>query len=69
VLENVLGLCGDLGLNLQVFGIEAPQFVAAAPLVFRSFILLYGADEIINFFVFIFVEELRVAQEFAEVFR
>jgi len=52
VLEDVLGLGGDLRLNFQILGIEAPELVAAAPLVLRGLVLLDGADEIVNLFEF-----------------
>jgi len=68
VCEDVLSLGGDLRLDFQVFGIEAPELVTAAPLVFRGLVLLDGAEEVVNLFEFILVEKFWVAQEFGQVF-
>ena len=63
--KDILCLGLDMRLNLEIFGIKAPEFITAAPFVFGGLVVLDVLQEAIDILKFVFFKKARISKEFS----
>ena len=67
VLEDFFRLSRQLGRDLQVLGVKTPEFLSAVPAHRLRLAVAQVVKELLQVFLFLLVEKLRVFQELTQV--